>query len=180
MAERRSSLRSTYSQCLGEVVFHGREEFEGGMLPTEMEVIEMMVWVIARRMNSMQVSMSIAARMVAEVLLEHWVWSNVYPKKLENIQKQVETLYMEFKKLKSVGSVKQTDSWRKDKLLPFLERIKKGFNISTYDGKFLAKQEEKYGVKMEQEDYQYRDDQVIIILILIVTLVMRQTFFTFR
>ena len=59
--------------------------------------------------------------------------------------------------------MKQTDNWRKDRLNPFLERIRKGLDISTYDSEYLAKQESKYGpygIKMTEEDRVYRDDQV--------------------
>ena len=41
-----------------------------------------------------------------------------------------------------------------------MERKRKGFDISTYDGSYLSKMESKYGVKMEEEDRQYRDDPV--------------------
>ena len=94
---------------------------------------------------------------------EHWIWSNVYPKKLQNVQNQIDKLFKEFKKLQATAQVKQTDNWRKDMLNPFLERISKGLNISTYDGEYLAKPESKYGpfgIKMTEEDMVYRDDQV--------------------
>ena len=55
---------------------------------------------------------------------------------------------------------RQTEKWKQEYLLPFLDRIKKGMDISTYDQCFLAKQEKKYGVKMTQEDREYRDDQM--------------------
>ena len=42
MAGKRFGLRSTFSQAVGGEVFQGRDEFEGGLLPTEQEVIEMM------------------------------------------------------------------------------------------------------------------------------------------
>ena len=48
-------------------------------------------------------------------------------------------------------------------LNPFLEKISKGLDISTYDGEYLAKPESKYGpfgIKMTEEDMVYRDDQV--------------------
>ena len=47
MAERRLSLRSTFSQSIGDEVFVGRAEFEGGKLPSEREALEMMIWAIA-------------------------------------------------------------------------------------------------------------------------------------
>ena len=160
MSERRSSLRSTYSQHLDTEVFHGREEFDGGLLPTERNVIEMMIWAVASRTGRKQVSAKTAAKLVAEILHEHWVWSNVYPKKLGNIENQVESLYTEFKKLRETRPKKQTENWRTNRVLPFLERIKRGFDISTYDGNYLAKMVKLYGVKMEEEDKQYREDQV--------------------
>ena len=52
MAGKRFGLRSTFSQAVGGEVFQGRDEFEGGLLPTEQEVIEMMVWIIAPRQGN--------------------------------------------------------------------------------------------------------------------------------
>ena len=160
MSERRSSLRSTYSQRLDTEAFQGREEFDGGLLPTERNVIEMMIWAVASRTGRKQVSAKAAAKLVAEILHDHWVWSNCYPKKQGNIQNQVENLYTEFKKLRETRPKHQTQNWRTNRVLPFLERIKRGFDISTYDVTYLSKMENLYGVKMEEEDKQYRDDQV--------------------
>ena len=93
MTERRLLLRSNFSQTLGEQVFNGRGEFEGGFLPTEMEVIEMMIWVMAPRKGKRQMSLVETVRITAETLREHWIWSNIYPKKLDNIINQVEKLF---------------------------------------------------------------------------------------
>ena len=160
MGDRRLSLRSTFTQTLGNEEFCGREAFEGGFLPTEKQVIEMMVWVMAPRKDQKQVSMGEAARMVAETLKEHWIWSNVYPKKLDNIKKSVEKLFQEFKQLKSTAKVKQTENWKSGKLGPFLEKMKNGMDISTEDVKYLQKQETEYDVKMTEEDRLFKDDQV--------------------
>ena len=157
------SLRSTRTQTLGDEVFSGRDVFECGMLPTEKEVIEMMIWVMAPRDGKVAVSMATSARMVAGIMMQHWIWSNVYPKKLQNVQKQIEKLYLEFKKLKSTSKLKQTENWKKEKVGLFLERIKKGMDISTYDSKYLALLESEcgpYGIKMTEEDRIYKDDQV--------------------
>ena len=163
MAAKRFGLRSTFSQTVGGEVFQGRDEFEGGLLHKEREVIEMMVWIIAPRQGRRQLSMVESAKIVSQALSEHWIWSNVYPKKLQNVQNQIDKLFKEFKKLQATAQVKQTDNWRKDMLNPFLERIRKGLDISTYDGEYLAKPESKYGpfgIKMTEEDMVYRDDQV--------------------
>ena len=160
MGERRLSLRSTFTQTLGDEELSGREYFDGGLLPTERQVIEMMIWVMAPRKGKKQTSMVEAATVVAEALKEHWIWSNVYPKYLVNIKNQVEKLFLEFKKLKSTAKVKQTDTWKTGKLGPFLAKIKRGMDIGTEDAKYLAKQEIDYGVKMTEGDRIYKDDQV--------------------
>ena len=54
MDERRLSLRSNLTQTLGDEKFRGREEFEAGMVPTEKEVIEMMIWVLAPKKGMVQ------------------------------------------------------------------------------------------------------------------------------
>ena len=172
MSERRSSLRSTYSQRLDTVVFQGREEFEGGGLPSERHVIEMMIWALARRVGKPQTSVPEAARIVTEVLRDHWVWSNCYPKYVVNIKNQVESLYLEFKSLRETRVQRQTDNWKKNKLLPFLERVNKcGFDIRTSDANYLSKMEKEYGIKMEEEDKQFLEDQVNIIIIMITIMI---------
>ena len=160
MTEKKLNLRSAFSQTLGDEVFHGREEFDGGLLPTERDAIEMMIWVLAPRKGTPQPSMNEAAKVVSEILHEHWIWSNVYPKKIQNIHNQVQKLFLEFKKLRSTPKVKQTETWRKERLMPFLEKIKKGINIGSSDQKYVMKMEEKYGVKMTEEDRVYMEDQV--------------------
>ena len=171
MSGRRSSLRSTYSQRLDTVVFQGREEFEGGGLPSERHVIEMMIWALARREGKPQSSVLEAAKIVAEVLRDHWVWSNCYPKFVVNIKNQVQSLYLEFKGLRETRPQRQTDNWKKNKLLPFLERINRGFDIRTSDATFLSRMEKEYGIKMEEEDKKFLEDQVKIILIIIIIIV---------
>ena len=39
-----------------------------------------------------------SAKIVSQALSEHWIWSNVYPKKLQNVQNQIDKLFKEFKK----------------------------------------------------------------------------------
>ena len=160
MAERRLSLRSTFSQSIGDEEFVGRSVFESGKLPTERQVLEMMIWAIAPRLGSAQSSLSEVAKVVAEVLEEHWIWSNCYCKAAANIKNQLEKLYNEFKLLKKRGKAKMTAKWQAETFQPYLERIKKGLDVSTSDDVYLAKMETKYGVKMTDEDRLFRDDQI--------------------
>ena len=170
MAER--TLRSTFSLKVGYEVFTGREEFVGGLLPTEREVrhfcsshfsqfsikvIEMMVYLMAKRKGEPRLPMAEAAKIVGQRLQDHWIWSNCYPKKLKNVQTQVENLYGELRDIQYLSNPKQ----KEQRLAPFLSRIqKRGMDIGTKDSAFLAKLEVDYGVKMTKEDYQYQHDQV--------------------
>ena len=78
----------------------------------------------------------------------------------QNIQLQVKQLYLEFRGLLYKTKSKQTQFWREAHLLPFLEKIQKGLDIGTTDKNYLSKMEEKYGVKMTEEDTLYREDQM--------------------
>ena len=91
---------------------------------------------------------------------DHWIWSNCYPKKLQNVQTQVENLYAELRDIQYVAKPKQNKAWEEKRLAPFLNRIKKGMDIGTKDPVYLAKLEADFGVKMTDEDFKYRDDQV--------------------
>ena len=53
-----------------------------------------------------------------------------------------------------------TAQWQAETFQPYLERLKRGLDISTYDDVYLAKMKEKYGVKMTGEDSLFRDDQI--------------------
>ena len=55
---------------------------------------------------------------------------------------------------------KENKAWEEKRLAPFLNRIKKGMDIGTKDPVYLAKLEADFGVKMTDEDFKYRDDQV--------------------
>ena len=124
------------------------------------QVIEMMIWVLAKREGKVLVSLAEAVRAVGEKLMDHWIWSNVYTVKLQNIQNQIKKLYLEFRKLSNWSKERQTENWKKTHLTPFLEKIQMGMDISTLDANSLKKMEEKYGVKMTEEDRLYKDDQM--------------------
>ena len=119
-----------------------------------------MVWVMAKRDDKLQVSMIEAVRAVGETLMEHWIWSNVYTVRQQNIQLQVKQLYLEFRGLLYKTKSKQTQFWREAHLLPFLEKIQKGLDIGTTDKNYLSKMEEKYGVKMTEEALKFLAEEV--------------------
>ena len=126
-------LRSGGQKILGEVTFMGRSNFSPGLLPTMMEVIEV---VLFRR----QMSKEEAAAVVADWLREHWIFQNIYTIQKLRIKKKVMDLYEEFTALSCTCKTKRTEAWISNKLQPFLTRTQSALDIFCKDQLALKKQ----------------------------------------
>ena len=122
-----SQTRSKWSMSLGQKTIKARETFTSSKLPSMREVLERMIWFMVPRpkgsFNSTIKSKESAAMQVTDELCEHWVWSNVYPKHPKNVEKQVISLYNEFKNLQKYPQAKMTEKWVKEKLEPFMSKL---------------------------------------------------------
>ena len=153
-------LRSKWSMSLGSISIHARESFTSSVLPSKREVIERMIWFLVPKPSgsSFQTSREEAAQLVSQELCEHWIWCNVYPKKLANVSKIVSKLYDELKKLNSMPKARRTKTLIQDKVNPFLKSLEEGLDIRTIDLNFRKKQEEEHGVtETEDEDHFWKD-----------------------
>ena len=74
-----------------------------------------------------------AFQWVAEALVEHWVWCNLYPKNLQGVCKQVEKLFTTFQTLNRTSKAKQTDKWVEKWVVPFHEKAILRIDISSKD-----------------------------------------------
>ena len=101
-----------------------------------------------------------AAMKVAEELCEHWFFCNVYPKHIKNVQKDILSLYADFKRLQSCPKVRMTEKWVKDTAEPYMTSLEVGFDIRTTDVSFRKRQEEIYGVKETPAEEEFWQDQM--------------------
>ena len=154
MNDKRTGQQSAAIAELGVKVFTDRDTFSPGLLPTGQEVIEMTNFVLRPKgKGSYQCTLEEALQFVAETLREHWLWVNVYPGRLAK-------LYQEYKALHRTKKARQTERWNKEKLEPFLEKVRKGFNIASKDTEYVKKLEKVYGVKMTEVELKYLEDQM--------------------
>ena len=91
---------SKWSMTMGPITLQVREAFISSKLPMKKEVVERMIWFMVPRAkgSSMKTSKECAAMQVGEEL---WVWCNVYPKQIKNIERRILVLYDELKKIQS-------------------------------------------------------------------------------
>ena len=159
-----SKTRSKWSMSLGPMTIKARGAFTSSKLPSKREVLERMIWFMVPRPKGSLItttkSKESAAMQVTDELCEHWVWSNVYPKHPKNVEKQVMSLYEEFKNLQKYPQAKMTEKWIKEKLEPFINKLEQGLDIRTTDISFRKRQEEWFGVKETQIEEDFWKDQM--------------------
>ena len=158
MGERK--LRSGTVVRLGGQDYIDRDTFKSGLLPTGKEVIEMVNFVLRPKGKGYtQKTKKEAFQWVAEALVEHWVWCNLYPKNLQGVCKQIEKLFTTFQGLIRTSKAKQTEKWLKKWVVPFQEKLTLAFDISSKDEAFTRKCESLYGVKMTDQEEHFLVDQ---------------------
>ena len=127
-------LRSESVVKLGGQNFTDSDTFKPGMLPTGKEVLDMVSFVLRPKGKGFtQKTKKEAFEWVAEILVEHWVWCNLYPKNLQGVCKQVEKLFTSFQILNKTSKAKQTDKWVEKWVVPFHEKAILGIDISSKD-----------------------------------------------
>ena len=155
--------RSKWSMDLGPYTLHAREIFTSSKLPSKREVIERMIWFLVPRPKGsfIKITKDWAAMKVAEELCEHWVFCNVYPKHIKNVQKDILSIYADFKYLQGCPKVRMTEKWVNERAEPYITSIgKEGLDIRTLDISFRKRQEDIYGVKETAVEEEFWQDQM--------------------
>ena len=134
--------------------------FAPGLLPVERDVIEMMVYQLnPNRAGRAGYTKEQAAQTVADGLIDHWIWCNVYTLTNNNVQTKVLKLYKEFQGLVQTRTNRQTENWKVTKADPFNDRVSKTlFNIMVKDKIRRKRQEDYYGVKMTETEELFLED----------------------
>ena len=71
-------LRSSGQKTLSDVIFTAKLSFSPGLLPTQREVIEVMLFHLLPTPGRRQQTRVEVASIVAAGLMEHWTFQNVY------------------------------------------------------------------------------------------------------
>ena len=152
-------LRSQGQKLLEDEVFTAKLGFSLGLLPTQKEVIEGMIYHLISLPGRRQLSRSEAAAVVAEGLIDHWILQNIYTIQKVHVTKKITKLYEEYSALLNTSKQRRTPAWKDNKLSPFLTKLSSCFDIFCKDPEALKKLEVLHGVKMSKVDYDFLADQ---------------------
>ena len=135
--------------------------FDGGLLPLEKDVLQLMVFHMSpSRAGKNMMTTEEAAGLVADGLIDHWVWCNVYTIRHDNVKRKILKLWKEFMYLVRTRPKQKTDNWKVAKADPFNDRVAKTlFDILVKDKVRRKKLEEFYRVKMSEVEEEFVKDQ---------------------
>ena len=97
---------------------------------------------------------------MAEELIDHWIWNNLYPKKAENVATMLLSIYEDLKRLQKIPKPRQTEEWVKSTVEPWMESLEVGLDIRTMDVGFRKRQETLFGVKETEAEESFWQDQI--------------------
>ena len=137
---------------------YGREQFSNGLLPSKREIIERMIFHLLSKTKSM--TRQEAADLVADELIQHWVFCNVYTKARSNVSIAIKALYDDFQQKKNTGKQRKTPKWFEEIWNPYLLSLNKGFDIRAQTAEAKKKQEELFGVKETETEEKFWKDQI--------------------
>ena len=90
--------RSKTTRVLANVTYTETESFSAGVLPTQKNVVEVMMYLLRRdQAGKSQLTVEEASRMVACTLIEHWQYCNIYTVTEKYVKRKVLALHKQFK-----------------------------------------------------------------------------------
>uniref|UniRef100_A0A8C8RQ94 Uncharacterized protein n=1 Tax=Pelusios castaneus TaxID=367368 RepID=A0A8C8RQ94_9SAUR len=99
-------------KTLGTVDYVESSEFAQGILPTNKDVIQNMLYLLQpKRAGQAQRSKEDAAQLLAELLQEHWLFCNLHTIAIKTIKKNILKMYEEFTKLYQTRKQRQNQSF---------------------------------------------------------------------
>ena len=154
-------LRSLTHKDIAGVKYPEKFSFDGGLLPLEKDVLQLMVFHMSpSRAGKNMMTKEEAAGLVADGLIDHWVWCNVYTIRHDNVKRKILKLWKEFMYLVRTRPKQKTDNWKVAKADPFNDRVAKTlFDILVKDKVRRKKLEEFYRVKMSEVEEEFVQDQ---------------------
>ena len=163
--DRTTTRSNAFTRTLLDITYKEQDELpSSARLPDGRAVMGRMMKLTKKvQKGEKQISANDGSKTVAEELCNKWIEKNVYPSQERNVAKKIKTDYEQFKNLCNQYSSKQ---FEKKKNQAWYDRVK-AFNTSmtknahdirTKSQQWQKKLEDKYGVKMTEEDEAYYID----------------------
>ncbi|XP_050821617.1 uncharacterized protein LOC127057039 [Gopherus flavomarginatus] len=150
---------SKAKKTLGNVDYIESSEFSQGILPTNKDVIQNMLYLLQpKRAGQAQRSKEDAAQLLAELLQEHWLFCNLHTIATENIKKNILKMYEEFTKLYQTRKQRQNQSFT-EKADTFNRSAEQLFDIFCTDTVIRNELEQYSGIKMTDVEWKFLENQ---------------------
>ncbi|KAM9128079.1 uncharacterized protein ACDP82_012000 isoform 1-T1 [Pangshura tecta] len=154
-----SDTGSKAKKTLGNVDYVESSEFSRGILPTNKDVIQNMLYLLQpKRAGQAQRSKEDAAQLLAELLQEHWLFCNLHTIATENIKKNILKMYEEFTKLYQTRKQRQNQSFT-EKADTFNRSSEQLFDIFCTDTVIRNELEQYSGIKMTDVEWKFLENQ---------------------
>ncbi|XP_043378294.1 uncharacterized protein LOC102946037 isoform X2 [Chelonia mydas] len=150
---------SKAKKTLGNIDYVESSEFSQGILPTNKDVIQNMLYLLQpKRVGQAQQSKEDAAQLLAELLQEHWLFCNLHTIATKNIKTNILKMYEEFTKLYQTRKQRQNQSFT-EKADTFNRSSEQLFDIFCTDTVIRNEMEQCSGIKMTDVEWKFLEDQ---------------------
>ncbi|XP_033631189.1 uncharacterized protein LOC117293082 isoform X2 [Asterias rubens] len=145
-------IRPKGNRTLGKVDYHEQAEFPPGILPTQKDVIQNMLYLLSpKRAGKAQRSRDDASQLLAERLQEHWNCCNIYTVHVKHIQENILAAYVKFMSLCQTRTDRQNERYFRN-IAEFNEQAEKLFDVFCRDEAVKNKKEILCGLPMPMTD----------------------------
>ena len=150
LTRRRAATRVCKSEGFYE--FTSKDGFVRDVLPTKRDVLQRLLHEDCWQTRA-------AREVVAQELVDVWVFCNVYPVSVKAVALRLETLAKSFKKLHSQPKNRRKNDNYSNLVANFMADINDLFDIFCKDNQQRRKVEEKYKLRMTESDFDFYNDQ---------------------
>ena len=128
-------LRSNSQRVLGDTTYIEKHEFSIGVLPTEKDMIELMQYhILPKGKGIEQISIEEAAKILADGVIDHWFFCNIYTINKRHVVRKLIKLYNEFIDLVRTREPRRNEIWLNTIVVPFNFKVKTSlFDIVCID-----------------------------------------------
>ena len=147
-------LRSKSKKILHNATYTESSGFPPGVLPTNTDVIESMIYLMRPdRAGEKQRNVDDAAKILGYALRQQWEYCTVYTIQIEHIKKKIVKHYEEFRFNIQTRVQKRNQSWM-DRMVIYNAKNTELFDIYCKDEKSRKSREEEIGgVEMGEAEY---------------------------
>ena len=152
---RTPSTRSSSQKLLGEKTYVEQAGFPNGILPTNRDVVQNMMYLMRPgRAGQSQRSKAGAAHILSAVLMDHWIFCNVYTVSDKIVKKKILNLYNTFQSIVQTRQSRRNQTYEENVKI-FNASGEHLFDIYCEYTKVRENLEEIHGVKMSQSEIDF-------------------------